>query len=178
MDLWLVDFILCGRKVNLGFLIVQHMANVLSSTHSVLPYGMLLTTIFQHFEINLDGEIDIRIYKPSNAINNGSISGLGYELQRNEWVLKTTRVPATAEEVSDEEEAMDIPPPSPTTTPSPSTIAPSPTPGAGSSSLSFNYANAFQDLSQRLDTISLHVQQLQLDHQEDMHTLNRDFYAY
>ena len=31
IDLWLVDSILCGRKVNLGFLIVQHMANVLSS---------------------------------------------------------------------------------------------------------------------------------------------------
>ena len=46
MNLWLVDSILYGRKVNLGFLIVQHMANVLSSTRNVLPYGMFLTTIF------------------------------------------------------------------------------------------------------------------------------------
>ena len=46
MDLWLVDSIFCGRKVKLGFLIVQHIVNILSSAHSVLPYGMLLTTIF------------------------------------------------------------------------------------------------------------------------------------
>ena len=154
------------------------MANVLSSTHSVLPYGMLLTTIFQHFEINLDGETDICICKLSNAIDNGSISQLGYKLQRNEWVLKTTRVHTTVEEVNDEEEAMDIPPLSPT-------AAPSLTPGAGFSSTSFDYASALQDLFHHLDTISLDVQQLQLDHQEDMRiligdmcTLTGDFHAY
>ena len=81
MDLWLVGSILCGRKVNLGFLIVQHIANVLSSVHSVLPYGLLLTTIFQHFEINLNGETDIHLCKMSDAIDNGSISRLDYELQ-------------------------------------------------------------------------------------------------
>ena len=74
MDLWLVDSILCGRKVNLGFLIVQHMANVLASAHSVLPYGMLLDTIFQYFEIDLDGETDIRICKTFDVIDHGSIS--------------------------------------------------------------------------------------------------------
>ena len=49
MDLWLVDSILCGRKVNLGFLIVQHMANVLASAHSVLPYGMCSLLYFSIF---------------------------------------------------------------------------------------------------------------------------------
>ena len=83
MDLWLVYFILCGRKVNLGFLIVQHMTNVLASAHSVRPYGMLVTAIFQHFVVNLNGEINIHICKPFNAIDNGFISRLGYELERN-----------------------------------------------------------------------------------------------
>ena len=106
------------------------MANVLSSIDSVLPYGMLLTTILWHFEINLDGETDIRICKPSDAIDNGLISWLGYELHGNEWVLKTTFILAAAEEASDEEGAMDIPPLSPTT-------------GAGSSHASFDYASAF-----------------------------------
>ena len=112
MDLWLVDFILCGRKVNLGFLIVQHIANVLVSAHNVLPYGMLLTTIFQHFEIDLDGETNIHICKPSDAIDQSSISRLGYELERNQWVLKTSRIPIATEDESNEEATMDIPPPS------------------------------------------------------------------
>ena len=46
MDCWLVDCTFCSRKVNLGYPIVQHIVNVLSSSHSVLPYGMLLTNIF------------------------------------------------------------------------------------------------------------------------------------
>ena len=62
---------------------------------------------------------------------------------------------------------MDIPLPSPTTTPSP----PSPPPlttGVGSSS---SLVDWYQNLSQHLDNISLDIHQLQLDHQEDMHTL-------
>ena len=73
---------------------------------------------------------------------------------------------------------MDIPPPSPTT-------APSSTVGVGSSAAPFDYVNDFQNLSERLDTISLDAQQLRLDHQKDicrltrdMHTLTRDFHAY
>ena len=66
---------------------------------------------------------------------------------------------------------MDIPPPSPT-------AAPSPTAGVGSLAATFNYVSAFQNLSERLDTISLDVQQMCLDHQEDMRTLTGNFHAY
>ena len=149
MDLCLVDCYLCGRKVKLGYLIVQHMANILSSTHSVLPYGMLLTTIFCHFGIDLNGGTDIRLRKPSDAIDNSCIARLGYEYHGNEWVEKTTS--ALVVEVDNDEEAeMDIPPPSPTDAPSP----PPPTAGAGSSSAP---PNSYQNLSQSLDTMSLDI---------------------
>ena len=127
------------------------MANVLSSAHNVLPYGMLLTTIFHHFDLDLDGEFNILVCKPFDAINNGSISRLGYELHKHEWVLKTTRVPIAVEEENDEEAAMDIPLPSPIVDPS----SPPPTTGARSSSTLLNW---YQNLSQRLDTISLEIQ--------------------
>ena len=70
---------------------------------------------------------------------------------RNQWVLKTTCFPIAAEDESDEDAAMDIPPPSPT-------AAPSPTVGVGSSAALFDYASASQNLSKLLDTISLDVQ--------------------
>ena len=117
------------------------MVNVISSAYSARSYSMLLTTIFQYFNIDLDGESDIRICKPSEAIDNGSISHLGYELHGNEWFMNTTCVPAIAEEASDEEAAMDIPPP--TAAP----LSPPPTVGAGSSSATFDYASAFHNLS-------------------------------
>ena len=79
IDLWLVDCMLYGRKVNLGYLIVQHMANVLTSAHIVLPYGMLLTTLFRAWDVNLDSETDIRVSKPSNTIDNNCFAQLSYE---------------------------------------------------------------------------------------------------
>ena len=50
--------------------------------------------------------------------------------------MKTSRVPIVAEDESDEEAAIDIPPPSPT-------VAPSPTASVGFLVAPFNYANAF-----------------------------------
>ena len=140
------------------------MANVLSSATSVLLYGMLLTTIFHHFDLDLDGESDIRVCKPFDAIDNGSISRLRYELHRHEWVLKTTHVPIADEEESNEEAAMNIPLPSPAAALSP----PPSTTGAKASSTPVDW---YQNLSQHLVTISLDIQQLRLDHQEDMNSL-------
>ena len=54
VDLWLVYSILMGRKINLGFFIIQHMANVITSFRRILPYRMLLTTVFQFFGVDLD----------------------------------------------------------------------------------------------------------------------------
>ena len=85
---------------------------------------------FCHFGLNLDGEIDIRMSKPSDAIDHSYIARLGYELHGHEWVEKATRVSAIVKEDNDEEAAMDIPPTSLTDVPSP----PPPTTRVGSSS--------------------------------------------
>ena len=84
------------------------MDDVLASAHSVLPFGVVLASIFQQFDTNLDDETNIRMCKPFDTIDNSCISHLGYELHKNEWVLKTTRVPTTDEETSDEEAVMDM----------------------------------------------------------------------
>ena len=78
-------------------------------------------------------------------------------------MLKTTRARADDEDVSDEEATMDILHHSPI--------------GVGSSE-PFNYASAFQSINECLDTISLDVQQICLDHQEGMHTLTGEFHVY
>ena len=151
-----------------------------SPQSSVLPYGMLFTTIFRHFGLDLDYESYIQVSQPSDAIDNGSISRLGYELHGHQWVENTTRAPANIEEESIEEESneeatMEIPPPSPTTqmnvhsclliaSPPPSTT------DVGSSSALLNW---YQNLSQCLDTISLDIQQLQQDYQDDIRTLSK-----
>ena len=120
-------------------MIIKHIANVLTSFHSVLPYGMLLNTIFYHFGLDLDSETNIRMSKPSNAIDHNCIVCLGYEPHGNKWVEKATRA-SVVELDSDEEAKINIPPPSPTHAPLP----PPPTAGAGSSSTSPDW---YQNLS-------------------------------
>ena len=89
------------------------MKNVNTYVHSVLPYGMLFTTIFQHFRVNLDDEMDIRAYKHIDAIDNESITHMGYEEVNHKRVPKTSRAPVDDEDESEDEATMGIPPPSP-----------------------------------------------------------------
>ena len=116
-----------SSKVNLGFLIIQHTAKVFTSSRSIFPYGLLLTTIFQHFEVDLDSESDVRMSKPSDYVDNACITRLGYEHNGCKW-----HAPAAVHlESTDEEAEMDVPPPSPTAPPSP---PPASTTATGSSS--------------------------------------------
>ena len=157
IDLWLVDSIMCGRKVNLGYLIVQHMANGLSSAHSVLPYGMLLTTLFQACDVDLDSESDIRISKPFDAIKYTCIARSGYEFDGRRWVKKAGCAPAMVDIDTDEEAEMDIPPPSPTTPASPHSPPPAPSATASASSTPPDW---YHDLLQRIDMLNLDLQAL------------------
>ena len=122
------------------------MANVLTSAYSVLPYGMLLTTFSRACDLDSDNESDIRVSKPSVAIDHACITRLGYDYNGRRWVEKAARAPAVVDVDTDEEAKMDIHPPSPTTPPSASSTA------AGSSSTLPDY---YQRLSQHLDTMSL-----------------------
>ena len=69
------------------------MANVLTSAHSVLPYGLLLTTLFWACDLDLDSESDIRVSKPSDSIDHACIARLGYEYDGHHWVEKAARAP-------------------------------------------------------------------------------------
>ena len=112
-DLWLVDCILCGRKVNLGYLMVQQMSNLLTSAHGILPYGMILTTLFRACHIDLSTKTDVRMPKPSDAINNACTTRLGYEYIEGKQLEKGSHVPAALDYEIDEDAETNVPPPSP-----------------------------------------------------------------
>ena len=58
LEAFLVDNILTERKVNIGYIIFQHMKACSISEDSVLPYGMFITKIVKYFNVNLRNEID------------------------------------------------------------------------------------------------------------------------
>ena len=53
LEAFLVDSLLMGRKVNLGYIMLNHMISCCESTTRVLPYGRFLTKIFRKFGLDL-----------------------------------------------------------------------------------------------------------------------------
>ena len=167
VNLWLVYSILMGHKINLGFLIIQHMSKVVISSRSILPYGMLLTSVFQYFGVDLDIEVDLRMSKSSDYIDNACISHLGYEFDGRHWVEKGGRAPAMVDLDFDEEAEMDIPPPLPTAPTSPH--SPPPTTIVGASSTPPYWYN---DLLQRIDTLNLDLRALSEEQDRQFGVIN------
>ena len=108
------------------------MSKVLSSFRSILPYRMLLTSVFQSFSVDLDSEVDLRLSKPSDHIDHACISCSGYDFDGRHWVEKAGRAPAMVDLDFDDEAAMDIPSPLPTALASPHSPSPTPATDAGS----------------------------------------------
>ncbi|KAL2470692.1 Uncharacterized protein Adt_38828 [Abeliophyllum distichum] len=53
-DDFLLDSILLGRKLDFPYIMLQHMNSVLSGTKpKALPYGMILTKVFEHFRVSV-----------------------------------------------------------------------------------------------------------------------------
>ena len=134
--------------------------------HSPLWYALFHCLLA--FWVNLDDEMDIRAYKHIDATDNEEIN--------NKWVPKTSRAPANDDGESDEEAGMDILPSSATDALSPTIVVS--LDGASFSAATFDYASVFQSLKEHLNTIFLDVQQMRLDHQEDICTLTSNFHVY
>ncbi|CAL1402461.1 unnamed protein product [Linum trigynum] len=60
-DIELLINLLSHEKVNLPYLIFTHMLAVAENSNRNLPYGMILTLLFDHFNVDLSGEVGLRV---------------------------------------------------------------------------------------------------------------------
>ncbi|KAL2486800.1 Uncharacterized protein Adt_31556 [Abeliophyllum distichum] len=68
-DVFLLDSILRGRKLDFSYIMIQHMSYVLSGTRAkALPYGMIFTKIFQHFDVSFRDSVAL-LLKAIDTIN-------------------------------------------------------------------------------------------------------------
>ena len=51
LDVGLLDSLISGRPINLGYVIVRHMLSTPAVNHRLLPYGSIITKILQCFEV-------------------------------------------------------------------------------------------------------------------------------
>ena len=58
IEAFLVDSILIGRQIHVGYLMMMHMISCCESTTRVLPYSCFLTRVFKDVGVDLSRETD------------------------------------------------------------------------------------------------------------------------
>ncbi|KAL2481068.1 Uncharacterized protein Adt_34034 [Abeliophyllum distichum] len=88
-DFFLLDSFLVGRKVNFLFIMLNQM-NTIRRTHRVtaLPYCVIFTKIFRHFEIFFHDEVVFNP-KPTDTINIHTLKCIKIMKKDGQWVAKT-----------------------------------------------------------------------------------------
>ncbi|KAL2497277.1 Uncharacterized protein Adt_22827 [Abeliophyllum distichum] len=118
-DVFLLDSILRGRKLDFSYIMIQHMTSVLSGTRpKALLYRMILTKNFQHFEISFSDSVAI-LPKATDTINILTLKRMKFFKENGQWVAKSkgfddesgpSTLPFKGEDMDADEDA---PPPSP-----------------------------------------------------------------
>ncbi|KAL2491256.1 Uncharacterized protein Adt_26884 [Abeliophyllum distichum] len=119
-DVFLLDSILLGRKLDFPYIMLQHMNFVLSGTRpKALPYGMFLTKVFEHFGVSVHDSV-VLLPKATDTINISILKCMKIFKKDGQWVAKSkgfddesspSTLPFEGGEEMDEDE--DEPPPRP-----------------------------------------------------------------
>ncbi|KAL2466744.1 Uncharacterized protein Adt_42595 [Abeliophyllum distichum] len=157
-DVFLLDSILLGRKLDFPYIMIQHMNSVLSGTRpKALPYDMILTKVFDHFGVSVLNTIAL-VPKATDTINTLTLKRMKIFKENGQWVAKSkgfddesgpSMLPFEGEDMDADEDA---PPPSP---PRPRSHQPS------SSTSGFN-EDHFNLLNGRIDSLTSTVDGMQL----------------
>ena len=60
-DLVVVAMIMKGQSFNFAQMMFHHMVSCIHQTKKFIPYGALLTKVFQHFHISFDNEVSLSV---------------------------------------------------------------------------------------------------------------------
>ncbi|KAL2533109.1 Uncharacterized protein Adt_06460 [Abeliophyllum distichum] len=155
-DVFLLNSILRGRKLDFSYIMMQHMSCVLSGTRpKALPYGMILTKIFQHFDVSFRDSVAI-LPKAIDTINILALKRMKIFKENGQWVAKSkgfddesgpSTLPFEGEEM--DEDASPLSPPRPRS-------------HRPSSSASDVNEDQFNLLSGRIDSLTSTVDGMQL----------------
>ncbi|KAL2471379.1 Uncharacterized protein Adt_39515 [Abeliophyllum distichum] len=88
-DVFLLDSILVGQKLDFPYIMLHHM-NTVHHGHrpTALPYGMILTEIFQHFKVSFCDEV-VLSPKPTDTINIRTLRRMKIVKEDGQWVEKS-----------------------------------------------------------------------------------------
>ncbi|GAV69487.1 hypothetical protein CFOL_v3_12988 [Cephalotus follicularis] len=84
MQVFLMWCILSKIEFCLPLLMLKTMVRAFSQKKSVLPFGSILTKVFQHFHIRLEGEIATKL-KKEDTYNKSTLNRMGWKNREGIW---------------------------------------------------------------------------------------------
>ncbi|GAV82937.1 hypothetical protein CFOL_v3_26388 [Cephalotus follicularis] len=84
MQVFIMWCIISKIKFCFPLLILKTMVRAYSQKKSVLPYGSLLTLVFLHYHIPLDGEISTKL-KKEDTYNKSTLNRMGWKKEQGVW---------------------------------------------------------------------------------------------
>ena len=96
-EAFLIDSVLTGRRIHLGYLMMMNMISCCESMTHVLPYGCFLTRIFKDVSVNLRRETDFEALNAYDTYDDQSMGWMKFEKAPDgSWVRRVERAPAQA----------------------------------------------------------------------------------
>ncbi|GAV67057.1 hypothetical protein CFOL_v3_10566 [Cephalotus follicularis] len=84
MQVFIMWCILCKIEFCFPLLMLKTMVRAFSQKISVLPYGSILTQVFLHCHIPLEGEIATK-FKKEDTYNKSTLNRMGWNKQQGIW---------------------------------------------------------------------------------------------
>ena len=79
----MIDLVVVGRRLHVGHMNIQHMIANCKKTEHILPYGCLLTKVFEAFWIDLSVEQDVERPKSTDIINTITLARMRIAKDKN-----------------------------------------------------------------------------------------------
>ena len=96
-EAFLVDSILTGRRIHLGYFIMMHMISCCENTTRVLPYGHFLTRVFKDANVDLSRETNFEAPSACDTYDDQSMGQMKFEKAPDgSWVRRAERPPVQA----------------------------------------------------------------------------------
>ncbi|RVW98981.1 hypothetical protein CK203_033750 [Vitis vinifera] len=91
-EAFLVDSLLTGRRIHVGYVMMRHMMSCCESTTRVLPYGRFLTRVFKDAGIDLSRETEFKAPSIYDTYDEHSLGRMKLEKAPDgSWVRKAER---------------------------------------------------------------------------------------
>ncbi|GAV92968.1 hypothetical protein CFOL_v3_36346 [Cephalotus follicularis] len=172
MQVFIMWCILSKIEFCFPLLILKTMIRAFSQKKSVIPYGSILTLIFLHYHIPLEGEISTKL-KKEDTYNKSTLNRMGWKKEQGIWtyVPRADQAPRIAREEQEDN------PPWEQTAPEQSAPTPAQPPAQGTSSstdydrmMEFMQAK-FAAMEASLKEVNSRLNRLEGDHKE----IQKDF---